>query len=196
MVFPLGFPSLLRHYKMACFALSARSIINWSAACWERPESTCGKSRIHNLCPPRQKPRAPVIRLAVVGAHLSGQPLNYQLLERGARLVCACRTHACYRLYTLANTTPPKPGLVRSDAGDGVAIAIEVWEMPVEEFGSFVAQVPPPLSIGSVLLEDGQVVKGFLCEGYAIQGAHDISSFGGWREFLQHGDPVQEPRRS
>ena len=146
--------------------------------------------------PSPTKTEAPVVRLAVVGAHLSGQPLNYQLLERGARLVSACRTHACYRLYTLPNTTPPKPGLVRSDAGDGIAVVVEVWEMPVEEFGSFVAQVPPPLSIGSVLLEDGQVVKGFLCEGYAIQGAHDISSFGGWREFLQHGDPVQEPRRS
>ncbi|MGE0683152.1 MAG: allophanate hydrolase [Candidatus Binatia bacterium] len=139
-----------------------------------------------------RKTEEPVVRLAVVGAHLSGQPLNYQLLERGARLVRACRTHACYRLYALANTTPLKPGLVRSEAVDGVAVTVEVWEMPVEEFGSFVAQVPAPLSIGSLLLEDGQVVKGFLCEEYAIHNARDISSFGGWREFLQHSVPGSE----
>ena len=127
------------------------------------------------------------IRLAVVGAHLSGQPLNYQLVERGARLVRTCRTHTCYRLYALSGTTPPKPGLVRSDTGGGAAIAVEVWEIPLEEFGLFVAQVPAPLSIGSVLLEDGETVKGFLCEGYAARNALDISSFGGWREFLQDG---------
>lgn len=132
---------------------------------------------------------APVVRLAVVGAHLSGQPLNYQLLERGARLVRACHTYACYRLYSLANTTPLKPGLVRSDADDGIAVMVEVWEMPMAEFGSLAAQVPAPLSIGSVLLEDGQVVKGFLCEGYALHGARDISRFGDWREFLRHGVP-------
>lgn len=128
----------------------------------------------------------PYIRFAVVGAHLSGQPLNSQLLQRGARLVHACRTRSRYRLYALSQTVPPKPGLVRTDAGDGVAVAVEVWEMPVAEFGTFVAQVPPPLSIGSILLEDGGTVKGFLCEGYAIQGALDISDFGGWREFLHH----------
>jgi allophanate hydrolase len=135
-----------------------------------------------------------IVRLAVVGAHLSGQPLNYQLLERGARLVRACCTHACYRLYALSGTTPPKPGLVRSDASGGVAIAIEVWEMPLEEFGLFVSQVPAPLSIGSVLLEDGETVKGFLCEGYATGDALDISSFGGWREFLHHGSNSTTPR--
>ncbi len=129
----------------------------------------------------------PVVRLAVVGAHLSGQPLNHQLLERGARLVRACRTHACYRLYALSSTTPPKPGLVRRDTGGGAAIAVEVWAMPLEEFGPFVSQVPAPLSIGSVLLEDGETVKGFLCEGYATHDALDISSCGGWREFLQRG---------
>jgi allophanate hydrolase len=126
------------------------------------------------------------VRLAVVGAHLSGQPLNHQLLQRGARLVRACRTRPCYRLYALANTAPPKPGLIRTNAGDGFAIAVEVWEMPLAEFGAFVAQVPPPLSIGSLLLEDDKIVKGFLCEERAVHDALDISSFGGWREFLQH----------
>lgn len=126
------------------------------------------------------------IHIAVVGAHLSGQPLNSQLLERGARLVRACRTRPCYRLYALAQTVSPKPGLVRTDAGDGVAIAVEVWEVPVAEFGVFVAQIPPPLSIGSIALDDGDLVKGFLCEGYAIHDALDISDFGGWRAFLSH----------
>jgi allophanate hydrolase len=127
----------------------------------------------------------PVIRVAVVGAHLSGQPLNHQLLERKARLVRACRTRPCYRLYALSNTTPAKPGLVRSEDGDGTAIAVEVWEMPTEDFGSFMSQVSAPLTIGSVLLEDGETVKGFLCEGYAVRDAQDISRFGGWREFRQ-----------
>jgi allophanate hydrolase len=126
------------------------------------------------------------VSLAVVGAHLSGQPLNRQLLEYGARLVRACRTAACYSLYALPNTTPRKPGLVRRTACDGVAVAVEVWAMSAEGFGAFVAQVPAPLSIGSVLLEDGEVVKGFLCEEYATRDAVDISSFGGWREFLLH----------
>ena len=101
-----------------------------------------------------------VVQLAVVGAHLSGQPLNHQLLDRGARLVRACRTRPCYRLYALSHTAPPKPGLVRTGAGDGVAVTVEVWEMPLAEFGAFVAQVPTPLSIGSILLEDDEIVKG------------------------------------
>ncbi len=130
-----------------------------------------------------------IVRLAVVGAHLSGQPLNHQLLDRGARLIRTCRTQACYGLYALLNTTPPKPGLVRRDASDGVAVAVEVWAMPLEEFGSFVAQVPAPLSIGSVVLEDGETVKGFLCEDYVTRDAVDISSFGDWREFLRRGAP-------
>jgi len=130
------------------------------------------------------KSRSDIVHLAVVGAHLSGQPLNHQLVEDGARMVRACRTSACYRLYALSNTTPRKPGLVRRTTGDGVAVAVEVWAMSAERFGAFVAQVPAPLSIGSVLLEDGEIVKGFLCEEYATWDALDISSFGGWREFL------------
>jgi allophanate hydrolase len=133
--------------------------------------------------PPRVLPSP--VRLAVVGAHLSGQPLNHQLTDRGATLVRACRTAPHYRLFALPGTTPPKPGLIRLSPGmNGSAIEVEVWEMTAEAFGSFVAMIPPPLGIGSLTLEDGEVVKGFLCESYAIEGARDISTFGGWRSFL------------
>lgn len=136
---------------------------------------------------PPVTPPAPargLIQLAVVGAHLSGQPLNHQLIDRRARLVRTCRTADCYRFYALPGTTPPKPGLIRVDAHTGAAIEVEVWEMSAEAFGSFVAAIPPPLGIGTLQLEDGELVKGFICEGHAVAGARDISSFGGWRKFL------------
>jgi allophanate hydrolase len=125
----------------------------------------------------------PTVQVAVVGAHLEGQPLNWQLLERGARKVLATHTSPRYRLYALPGTTPPKPGLARVD-GDGTAIAIEVWELPLRRFGEFVAEIPQPLGIGSLELADGRWVKGFICEPAAIAGATDISAFGGWRAYL------------
>jgi allophanate hydrolase len=136
--------------------------------------------------PPRSGPLAPLadtepkIHLAVVGAHLSGQPLNWQLVERGARLLRSTRTTAQYGLYALPGTVPPKPGLIRDGSS---AIEIEVWEMPSRHYGSFVAEIPSPLGIGSLELEDGSKVQGFLCEAWAIAGAQDISAFGGWRAF-------------
>ncbi|MEO7494456.1 MAG: allophanate hydrolase [Massilia sp.] len=123
------------------------------------------------------------VKVAVVGAHLSGQPLNWQLLERGARKVASTTTSAHYRLYALANTTPPKPGLVRV-AEQGAAIAIEVWELPVRLFGEFVAQIPAPLGIGSLELADGSWVSGFICEPWALASATDITAHGGWRAYL------------
>ncbi len=125
--------------------------------------------------------------LAVVGAHLQGQPLNRELTERGGTLVRAARTARCYRLYALAGTTPPKPGLVRVEASAGAAIEIEVWSLPREAWADFVAAIPPPLGIGTLLLEDGTAVKGFLCEPAALAGAEDISGFGGWRAYRQRG---------
>jgi allophanate hydrolase len=123
------------------------------------------------------------IRLAVVGAHLTGEPLNHQLTDLGARLVRTCRTAPLYQLYALPGTTPPKPGLVRSD--EGHAIEIEIWEMPRAAFGAFFPNVRPPLCIGTLETEDGPVF-GFLCEAHAVQGAQDISALGGWRRFV-HG---------
>jgi allophanate hydrolase len=125
----------------------------------------------------------PTLALAVVGAHLSGLPLNGQLTERGAWLLQATRTAPRYRLYALPGTTPPKPGLQRVAEG-GAAIAVEVWAVPQAAVGSFLALIPAPLGLGSVQLEDGRSVHGFLCEAHALSGAQDISAHGGWRAYL------------
>ena len=125
----------------------------------------------------------PTMPIAVVGAHLSGLPLNGQLTERGATLAEATTTAAHYRLHALPDTTPPKPGLQRVAEG-GSAIAVEVWDVPVERVGSFLALVPPPLGLGSVQLADGRWVHGFICEGHALARATDISRYGGWRAYL------------
>ncbi len=121
------------------------------------------------------------VRVAVVGAHLSGLPLNFQLTERGARLVAATQTAPKYRFYALPDGK--RPGLIQVER-DGAAIACEVWEMPAEKFGSFVAGIPAPLGIGKLELTDGTVVNGFICEGLGIADAQDITSYGGWRNWL------------
>jgi allophanate hydrolase len=121
-------------------------------------------------------------RLAVVGAHLAGQPLNHELSERAARLIASTHTAPEYRLYAL-KTTPPKPGLVRVAAGSGAAIELEVWEMTQAALGSFMQGVAGPLCIGTVHLANGERVHGFLCEGLDTQTAEDITAFGGWRAF-------------
>ena len=123
------------------------------------------------------------IAIAVVGAHLSGMVLNGELKALGGRLLGEARTTADYNLYALA-TTPPKPGMLRVAAGTGSSIAIELWALSAAAFGKFVAAIPPPLSIGTVRLEDGRGVKGFIVEPADIDGARDISSFGGWRAFM------------
>jgi allophanate hydrolase len=125
------------------------------------------------------------VKLAVVGAHLSGQPLNWQLTSLGAKLVEACRTAPAYRLYALRGTNIPKPGLLRTTI-DGVSIQVEVWELEASALGQFMSYVAPPLCIGTLELEDRSAVLGFLCESHALSSAEDISSFGGWRAFLEH----------
>ena len=129
------------------------------------------------------KPGASV-KVAVVGAHLSGMPLNSQLTERGASLAATTETAPDYKFYALPGTLPPKPGLLRVAPGEGARIVVEVWDMPVEHYGSFVALVPAPLSIGTLLLSGGSRVQGFLCEPQALAGALDISHFGGWRAYI------------
>ncbi len=129
------------------------------------------------------------VAIAVVGAHLSGMPLNHQLTERGARLTGAARTAPVYRLYLLPGTAPLKPGLVRCASGAGRAIDVELWRMPVAQFGAFVAQIPAPLGIAMVELEDGRAVQGFVCESYAADVARDISEFGGWRAYIASQRP-------
>jgi len=123
------------------------------------------------------------VELAVVGAHLSGQPLNGQLIEHKATLAETTRTGVGYRLYALTNASLPKPGLVFNGTGPG-GIEVELWQMDEEGFGSFVAAIPAPLGIGTVKLADGRSVKGSLCEAHATRGAEDITAFGGWRAWL------------
>ena len=125
-----------------------------------------------------------MVRVAVVGAHLSGMPLNIQLTERGASLVGEAKTSADYRLYALPGTTPPKPGMLRVAPGQGSPIALEIWQMPAAHYGSFVALIPAPLGIGTLVLEDGSNVQGFVCEPEALKGAEDITQHGGWRAYM------------
>ncbi|WP_439469074.1 allophanate hydrolase [Blastomonas fulva] len=122
------------------------------------------------------------VKLAVVGAHLKDMPLHWQLTSRDATFVGAFQTAPEYRLYAIANSTPPKPALVHSP--DGAGIAVEVYELGVAEFGSFVVEVPPPLAIGTVTLADGTSVKGFVAEPRALTGAQDITHLGGWRAYI------------
>jgi allophanate hydrolase len=130
---------------------------------------------------PLPSPQGAFVEVAVCGAHLSGLPLNWQLTERGAVLVEATRTASCYRLYALQGGPPRRPGMVRVGE-QGYAIDVEVWRMPVAEFGGFVAQIPPPLGIGKVLLAGGRLVCGFLCEAVDV-GDEDISTLGSWRRY-------------
>lgn len=132
---------------------------------------------------PLEKKTANTITVAVVGAHLTGMPLNTQLTERGATLLETTQTADKYRFFALPGTVPPKPGLLRVADG-GSAIQIELWAVPVQHFGSFVGLIPSPLGIGTLETADGRQVKGFICEPWALEGAQDITAFGGWRAFM------------
>jgi allophanate hydrolase len=133
---------------------------------------------------PVQTPLADGLPIAVVGAHLSGMPLNWQLTDLGARQLAQTTTAPMYALYALPDTVPPKPGMVRVPAG-GAAIAVEVWHMPMQNVGAFLKQIPSPLGLGSVTLADGTQVYGFVCEQWAVAGARNVSEFGGWRDYVK-----------
>ena len=120
------------------------------------------------------------VRVAVCGAHMSGLPLNFQLTERGAVLERRTRTAPHYRLFALSGFKPARPGMVRAVEG-GAAIEVEVWRVPTENFGSFVDGIPSPLGIGTVELEGGETLRGFVCEGYAVAGAEEVTQLGSWR---------------
>ncbi|MDX6677925.1 MAG: allophanate hydrolase [Solirubrobacteraceae bacterium] len=136
-----------------------------------------------------QLPAAPApddgdsVRLAVVGAHLSGEPLNHQLVGLGGRLVETVAAAPGYRLFALPGSHPAKPGMVGGGPADGPGLELEIWELSLPAFGRFVAAVAPPLVIGTVVLDDGRAVKGFLCEADALAGADEITAFGGWRAY-------------
>lgn len=124
-----------------------------------------------------------MVELAVVGAHLRGMPLNFQLTDRGAELVEATKTAKDYKLFALKGSEPAKPGLAKVPGFDGDGIEIEIWRIGEKEFGSFTNEVPPPLAIGNLETQDGRIFKSFVCEGYALEDAEDITAFGGWRAY-------------
>ncbi len=136
---------------------------------------------------PQAKFRAPAdrIEIAVVGAHLSGLPLNRELVELGAAFSREVETTADYRLFALPGSSPVKPGLLRVGDGAGAAVKAEIWTLDPAGFGAFVAKIPAPLGIGSIRLSDGGSVKGFLVEAEAVKAAEDVSRFGGWRAYLK-----------
>lgn len=142
----------------------------------------------HHALPPHEN-RGPSalapgeVEIAVVGAHMSGLPLNGELTSRGGRFIQAARTAPAYRLFALPGGPPKRPGLLRAQGGAG--IALEIWALPVAAFGEFVASIPSPLGIGTLTLEDGRAVKGFLVEAAATEGAQDITHHRGWRSFCE-----------
>lgn len=125
-----------------------------------------------------------MIEIAVVGAHLTGLPLNHELVAQGGAFLRAAGTRPCYRFYALAGGPPRRPGLLRVGGRDGASIATEVWALPPDGFGRFVAAIPAPLCIGTLLLNDGTAPKGFLVEPEGLTGAEDITRYGGWRAWL------------
>jgi allophanate hydrolase len=136
--------------------------------------------------PPPPAPFMPEgwLPIAVVGAHLSGMPLNPQLTGPGGILLREATTAPGYRLYALAGTVPAKPGMTYEPGFEGPGLLVEIWALPAAAFGAFVAAIPAPLGIGKVLLADGSAVPGFLCEGHALEGAEEITRLGGWRAYI------------
>tara|TARA_R110001592_G_scaffold362757_1_gene678069 strand:- start:3009 stop:4817 length:1809 start_codon:yes stop_codon:yes gene_type:complete len=132
--------------------------------------------------PPSLAPQASV-QVIVCGAHLEGLPLNWQLTERGGYFVEKTQSAKGYKLYALAGGPPLRPGMVVDSSSDQ-SIEIEIWEVPMSEFGSFVAAIPVPLGIGKVQTNDGRWLPGFICEASGLKGAEDVTKFGGWRKWL------------
>jgi allophanate hydrolase len=127
-----------------------------------------------------------LIEIVVVGAHLSGMPLNRELTELGASFRRTATTTADYRFYALAGGPPKRPGLIRVEDGAGAPITCEVWALPPAGFGTFVNTIPSPLGIGTLRLSDGTSPKGFLAEPQGLVGAEEITAHGGWRAYVAH----------
>ena len=149
----------------------------------------CGMGMDRTAVLPKENIMASVednfVQIVVVGAHLTGMPLNHELTTPGGRLLKTCRTAKDYRLYVLPNTTPQKPGLIKEPGFEGEGLEVEVWALPADAFGKFVQRIPAPLGIGKLTLDDGSSVSGFLCEAHAVKDAQEITSLGGWRAYIQ-----------
>jgi len=166
-------------------AHSDEPLLNLGAR-WQKAHADLplGATTFQMLVPTDETPKwTGAVSVAVCGAHLSGLPLNSQLTSRGARLVAITKSARAYRFYALAGGPPFRPGMVRVGE-NGAAIELEVWSVPVEGYGSFVAGIPAPLGIGMVELADGSKVQGFVCEGAGVSDAQDITHFGSWRSYL------------
>lgn len=148
--------------------------------------AACGMGRdTAAAVPPAPAPGIPegMLPICVVGAHLTGMPLNRELTGPGGFLLRATKTAPGYRLYALAGTVPPKPGMIHEPGFQGPGLAVEVWALPAAAFGAFVAAIPAPLGVGKITLDDGSQVTGFLCEAHALTGAEEITRYGGWRAY-------------
>lgn len=194
---PAGFTRVGLPFGVTLFAPAQQDVpLLHAAARWQRAlQGRAAKMGAIGATLPTAEAFPPAVpsgqvRVAVCGAHLEGQPLNVQLMQRGARLVARTRTAPEYRFYALTGAPPLRPGLVWvGEDPSGSAIEVEVWELPVRHFGSFVADIPPPLGIGTTVLADGTRVPGFICEPAGLQGAQDITHFGGWRSYLAASTP-------
>lgn len=181
---PAGFGANGLPYGVTLFgpAFSDAALLSYADRLHRQQAMPVG--RTGRLPAPLPAPRSTAeFEICVCGAHMSGLPLNGELTARGARLVAATRTAPVYRFYALPGGPPYRPGLVRVASG-GAAVDVEVWRLPTAAVGDFLAGIPSPLSIGSVELASGARVKGFLCEAVAVQGAEDVTHFGGWRAVL------------
>ena len=158
--------------------LHVESRLSLGATQWPIPRMAAKTERV----------RKHLIEIVVVGAHLSGMPLNHQLTDRGGEFLRLARTSNAYRLYELGGQSPSKPGLLRIGNKTGGEIDVEIWQLDAEAFGSFTSEIPPPLGIGTVVLSDGTLEKGFLVEAAATETARDITAFGGWRNFVERGE--------
>jgi allophanate hydrolase len=197
---PTGFKAHGRPFGVTLLApaFADRAVASLGSRLHGAAPAGVGATAIPVLAPPAGFPRPPAsraiaprpvprvaqsVRVAVVGAHLSGQPLHRELVELGARFEQRTRSASSYRLFVLPNSTPPKPGLIRASTG-GAPIELEVYALDAIAFGDFVARIAAPLGIGNVQLESGEWVKGFLCEAIASEGATEITQLGGWRAYL------------
>lgn len=169
---------------LVSFAISDRQLLSIARHIHKLAKLNQGASDLPVVYPDTKAYKSMrTIDVLVCGAHLEGQPLNWQLTERGASLKSVTTTAPAYKMFALEGGPPYKPGLIY-DAENGSAIDVEIWRMPAEQFGSFVGDIPKPLGIGKVKIVDGSYVSGFICEPFGVDGAEDITHFGGWREFI------------